>query len=164
MSEINVKASMSGAAPAGKWATFFLNEEMFGLPVEDVQEVMMDQPLTPVPLAPSHVVGLLNLRGQIMPAIDLRVRLRFPSRAAGQGSSMIVIRSQGASLSLVVDDIGDVLELPANSWRDPPDTLANQHRSFVRGICPIERHVVLALNVDALINDEERSTHRDRAS
>lgn len=147
-----------------KWATFFLHGEMFGLRVEDVQEVMMDQPLTPVPLAPEHVVGLLNLRGQIMPAIDLRVRLHFPPRGEGQGSSLIVIRSQGASLSLVVDEIGDVLELPTTSWRDPPDTLAAQHRGFVRGICPIERNVVLALNVEALIGDEDRSTHGTRAA
>ena len=157
------EAMGTGTSPAGKWCTFFLHDEMFGLRVEDVQEVMMDQPLTPVPLAPDHVVGLLNLRGQIMPAIDLRRRLHFPNRLEGQGSKLIVLRSQGVSLSLVVDDIGDVLELPNSSWRDPPDTLASEHRGFVRGICPIERHVVLALNVDSLIGDEDR-TQSSRAN
>jgi len=157
------KESQVGGSPSGKWATFYLHGEMFALRVEDVQEVMMDQPLTPVPLAPDHVVGLLNLRGQIMPALDLRVRLLFPRRGEGEGSSLIVIRIQGTSLSLVVDEIGDVLELPARSWRDPPDTLAAQHRGFVRAICPIDRHVVLALNVEALVGDDNRPTH-SRAS
>lgn len=140
----------SNAAPTGKWCTFLLHDEMFGLRVEDVQEVMMEQPLTPVPLAPDYVLGLLNLRGQIMPAIDLRRRLHFPPRTDGEGAKLIVMRSHGVSLSLVVDEIGDILELPAGGWRDPPETLAAHHRGFVRGICPIDGHVVLALDVEIL--------------
>ncbi|MCX5746673.1 MAG: chemotaxis protein CheW [Proteobacteria bacterium] len=164
MNEITIKEAPAGTQ-VGKWATFFLNSEMFGLRVEDVQEVMMDQPLTPVPLAPEHIVGLLNLRGQIMPAIDLRRRLHFPMRAEGQGSSLIVLRSQGVSLCLVVDEIGDVLELPTASWCEPPDTLATLHRGLVRGICPIDRHVVLGLNVAEIIGDEGRTgSTRENAS
>lgn len=64
----------------GPWATFFLDDEVFAISAEDVREVMMEQPLTPVPLAPDHIMGLLNLRGQIMPAIDLRKRLQFLPR------------------------------------------------------------------------------------
>jgi purine-binding chemotaxis protein CheW len=148
------------AVETGKWATFFLAGEMFALRVEDVQEVMMDQPLTPVPLAPDHIVGLLNLRGQIMPAVDLRCRLQFEPRVEGAQSRMIVLKTHGVSLSLVVDDIGDVLELPAAGWRDTPDTLSAEHRGFVFGICPIERHVVLGLNVEGLIGDDERPSKR----
>ncbi len=109
-------------------------------------------------------MGLLNLRGQIMPAIDLRCRLHFPARGEAQGSSLIVLRTQGVSLCLVVDEIGDVLELPVSSWREPPDTLSPQHRGFVRAICPIDQHVVLALNIDGLIGDEGRSNQGNRAT
>jgi purine-binding chemotaxis protein CheW len=147
-----------------KWATFTLHGEMFALRVEDVQEVMMLQPLTPVPLAPSYIVGLLNLRGQIMPAVDLRRRLQFPERTEGQGSSMIVLKRQGVLVSLVVDDIGDVLELPTEGWREPPDTLAAQHRGFILGICPIDRHVVLGLSVEGMFGDEERPTQDNRSN
>ena len=140
---------------ADKWATFLLAGELFALRVEDVQEVMMYQDLTPVPLAPSHIVGLLNLRGQIMPAVDLRRRLQFPDRAEVDRPGMIVLKRNGVLVSLVVDEIGDVLELPTSGWRESPDTLSPHHRSFILGICPIENHVVLGLNIEGLIADDE---------
>jgi len=151
-------------APAmtDKWATFRLMNELFALRVADVQEVMMFQQLTPVPLAPPHIIGLLNLRGQIMAAVDLRRRLQFPDRAEGASSSMIVLKAHGAVISLVVDEIGDVLELPAANWRDPPDTLAIAHRAFIVGICPIDGDVVLGLNVEELIGDEDRPSQGAR--
>lgn len=141
---------------SGKWATFLLAGEMFAIRVEDVREVLMDQPLAPVPCAPAHIVGLLNLRGQIISAIDLRRRLGFPPRDAGLAPKLLVLSSRETPISVVVDEIGDVLELPQANWRPPPDTLAPTHRDFVFGICPIEGHMVLGLKVAALSADDER--------
>ena len=132
------------------WATFWLGGEMFALRVEDVQEVLQQNPLTPVPLAPDHVVGLLNLRGQIMPAVDLRRRLGFPPRAEGADWFLLVVRASEPPISVVVDGIGDVLVLPTKGWRPPPPTLANERRRFVGAICPIDAGVVLGLRVEAL--------------
>jgi purine-binding chemotaxis protein CheW len=146
-----------GLRETAMWATFFLNGEMFALRVEDVQEVMMHQPLTPVPLAPDHIVGLLNLRGQVMSTVDLRKRLHFPARAEGSACSLLVLNADEGLLSVVVDDIGDVLSLPTAAWREPPDTLAARHRGFVFGICPIDGHVVLGLTVTRLAADDEAS-------
>jgi len=137
----------------GKWATFLLAGEMFALEVENVQEVLMEQPLTPVPRAPEHIVGLLNLRGQIITAIDLRRRLHFPPREAGQSSKLLVVTASGSQFSVVVDDIHDVLDLPPELWRPSPETLDQRHRAFVRGICPIEGAMVLGLDVEALGED-----------
>jgi purine-binding chemotaxis protein CheW len=140
------------------WATFFLSGEMFALPVEDVQEVLMDQPLTPVPLAPEHIRGLLNLRGQIMPAIDLRRRLDFSARADDKPGSILVVKTSTHLISVLVDQIGDVMRLAREHWRAVPDTLPEQHRAFVFGICPIQEHIVLGLRVDVLENaDDEHS-------
>ncbi len=136
------------------WATFVLNGETFALRVEDVQEVLMPQPLTPVPLAPDHIVGLLNLRGQLMSAVDLRKRLNFPVRPADDSTNMLVLKGPEGLVSVVVDDIGDVLELPTSQWRTPPDTLAESHRKFVFGICPIDQKMVLGLKVQELSGDE----------
>lgn len=141
-------------ASSGKWSTFRIESELLALPVEDVQEVLMMQPLTPVPLAPPHVVGLLNLRGQIMPAIDLRRRLGFSQRGDTIEASLLVIKQGGHLVSLMVDEIGDVLELSAADWRPPPDTLAEHHRSWVQGICPISAGVVLAVRPQYLADDE----------
>jgi len=145
---------------SGLWATFFLDKEMLAVRVEDVQEVLMQQPLTPVPLAPDHIVGLLNLRGQIMPAIDLRRRLHFAPRPQGQDCSLLVLRTEDALMSLVVDEIGDVLTLPESEWKPVPDTLAPAHARFVMGICPIAKHVVLGLRVEALSDDEHMETDK----
>ncbi|MCC6751787.1 MAG: chemotaxis protein CheW [Deltaproteobacteria bacterium] len=141
---------------AGKWATFYLAGELFALPVEDVQEVLMPQPLTPVPLAPEHIVGLLNLRGQIMTAIDLRRRLHFPERGEESARSLLVIKAHDRLISVVVDEIGDVLDLPEERWQPPPETLGAQHRSFVFGMCPIEQQMVLGLQVESISGDEDR--------
>lgn len=151
-------AMVEVSSGSGLWATFFLDREMLAVRVEDVQEVLMRQPLTPVPLAPDHIVGLLNLRGQIMPAIDLRRRLRFAAREEGQASSLLVLKTEGSLMSLVVDDIGDVLALPPAEWQPVPDTLAAPHSHFVFGICPIEKHVVLGLRVGAISGDEHQET------
>lgn len=143
---------------SGKWATFMLAGEMFALEVQDVQEVLMYQPLTPVPLAPPHIVGLLNLRGQILPAIDLRRRLGFPPRdAAKDGGNLLVLNVEGKPVGVVVDEIGDVVELEGTDWRPTPDTLAAAHRPFVFGICPIEGHVLLGLSVDSVTADESHA-------
>jgi len=143
-------------SPSGTWATFKLADELFAVPVEEVQEVLMRQPLTPVPLAPDHIVGLLNLRGQIMPAVDLRRRLHFAPLTGEHSGSMVVLKSRGHMVSLLVDEIGDVLRLSHDLWRSTPDTLPASHRVFVFGICPTQSQIVLGLRVDTLSGDDER--------
>jgi purine-binding chemotaxis protein CheW len=136
----------------GQWATFHLGGEQFALPVEEVQEVLLKQPLTPVPLAPDEILGLLNLRGAIMPAIDLRRRLGFPEGDTSK-QKLLVLRGAEGPISVVVDDIGDVFELDGKGWRQVPDTLETNHRSFVFGVFPMEGLVLLGLKVDTLTAD-----------
>lgn len=138
--------------PSGQWATFHLGGEQFALPVEDVQEVLLKQPLTPVPLAPEEVLGLLNLRGAIMPAIDLRRRLGFPDAAAA-AQKLLVLKGSEGPVSVVVDDIGDVFELEGTGWRPVPDTLGSGHRGFVFAVFPMQNQMLLGLRVNALVAD-----------
>lgn len=139
----------------GQWATFFVGGEMLALRVEDVQEVLMQQPLTPVPMAPPHILGLLNLRGWIMPAIDLRRRLGFAERAPESEVKLLVLKTDEGPVAIVVDEIGDVLQLPEARWEAPPDTLSRSHRKFVSKICPIEGDVVLGLDLGVVGGDDE---------
>jgi purine-binding chemotaxis protein CheW len=94
-------------------------------------------------------VGLLNLRGQIMPVVDLRRVLRFPERGGEEGK-LLVLRAADP-FSVLVDEIGDVLELPETDWQSAPDTLAAEHRGFVSGVCPIIGHLLLGLRVASLV-------------
>lgn len=139
----------------GPWATFFLDDEIFAVSAQDVQEVMMQQPLTPVPLAPDHIIGLLNLRGQVMPAIDLRRRLQFEPRPTDKSAVFIVVKAQGNLVSVVVDNVGDVVALGRDRWHPPPDTLSALHRSFIFGICPLDGRTVMGLKVDAMSGEVE---------
>lgn len=140
----------------GPWAIFSVADETFAVSVEDVQEVMLQQPLTPVPLAPPYISGLLNLRGQVMPAIDLRKRLGFDAREEGAVNSLLVLKTKDALVSVVVDSIGDVLDLDNSHWELPPETLAAQHRSFVFGIYPLEHDVLLGLRVEVIVGEDEQ--------
>src|SRR5271170_1222411 len=96
-----------------QFSTFVVDELLFGVGVEKVQEVIRYQEMTRVPLAPPGVKGLINLRGQIVTAIDLRSRLGLCERAAGNLPVDVVIRHKDGPVSLLVDEIGDVLEVDA---------------------------------------------------
>jgi len=135
-------------------ATFFVDGEMFGVDVREVQEVLVGQTATPVPLAPPYVAGLANLRGQIMPMFCLRGRLGMAPRDPGLPVSNLVVTTAEGPVSLVVDDIGDVLEIEASRWREPPETVTGKHRHFVKRICPIDGRLILELEVGRVTEDD----------
>jgi purine-binding chemotaxis protein CheW len=139
---------------ARQWATFFLGGDVFGFPVSDVQEVLKAQPLTPIPLAPRHVVGLLSLRGEIMSAIDLRRLFGCAERAESEPRKLLILRATGRSVALVVDNIGDVLSLPTEGWRTPPETLGQVGQRFVVGIHSGEGRVLVGLQAQAVLAED----------
>ena len=101
------------------YSTFSVGDRYVGIPVDRVQEVLMAQPLTPVPLAHEHISGLLNLRGQIVTAIDLRARLGLPARTADAPSANVIVTSDGGPLSLLVDRLGDVVPVDDATFEFP---------------------------------------------
>ena len=107
-----------------QYCTFYLGEQCYGLDVLNVQEIVRSQPLTRVPLAHPMVRGLINLRGQIVTAIDLRRRLDLPARDDERESVNVVVQTDDGAVSLLVDEIGDVLEVTEEQFERPPETLA----------------------------------------
>ena len=104
-----------------QYCTFVLDGHLFGVPVSSVQEVLRAQALTSVPLAPLEVAGLLNLRGQIVTSLELRARLGLRPRPADAPSVNVVVKTaDGNAVSLVVDEIGDVIEPPREAFEAPP--------------------------------------------
>lgn len=138
-------------------ATFFVGGEMFGVNVKDVQEVLVAQAITPVPLAPPYIFGLTNLRGQILPTFDLRTRFGMDPREPGQESSNLVVKTTEGPVSLVVDDIGDVIEIDASAGRDVPETVDASQRQFVRQIVALEGRLMLRLDLGRLFEDDGKS-------
>jgi len=108
---------------ARQFCTFHLDDHLFGVDVLDVQEVIRYQAMTHVPLAPRVVEGLINLRGQIVTAVDLRARLELPSRPEGQLPMNVVVHTEDGPVSFLVDKIGDVLDVSEADYEPVPDTL-----------------------------------------
>jgi purine-binding chemotaxis protein CheW len=117
-----------------RFCTFHLGSHFFGVEVVEVQEIIRSQPMTRVPLAPAIFKGLINLRGQIVTALDLRQRLEMPPRAAGLLPTNVVVKSEGGAISMLVDEIGDVVEVDASSFEQPPETLSGIAKQLVRGV------------------------------
>jgi purine-binding chemotaxis protein CheW len=126
--------------------TFYLDGNLFGVDAQLVQEVIRYQEMTRAPLAPPAVSGLINLRGQIVTAIDLRQRLGLPPRAAGALPMNVVIRSDEGAVSLLVDQIGDVIEVSSDCYETPPDTLLGSARELVIGAYKLDGRLLLLLN------------------
>ena len=119
---------------------------MFGVEVLDVQEVLRYQDLTQVPLAPKEVQGLINLRGQIISAIDLRCRLGLPPREEGIQPMNVVIRTNNEVVSFLVDSIGDVLDVDEGTFEIAPDTVDIAARELVSGVYKLEGQLLMVLD------------------
>lgn len=132
-------------------ATFWLDGDLYGVEVEHVQEVLRSQSITRVPLAPPAVAGLINLRGQVVTAIELRERLGRPARPAGTEAVVIVVRLHGEAVSLLVDSIADVVDVNVRDFETPPDTLDGSARELIRGAYKLDGHLLLALDVNRAV-------------
>jgi purine-binding chemotaxis protein CheW len=131
-------------------ATFWLADDLYGIPVERVQEVLREQVMTKVPLSPSTVSGLINLRGQVVTSVDLRRRLDLRV-VPGQPTMLVVAFVEGESIALVVDRIGGVVDVNDEQFETPPDTLTESRRSLVRGAYKLDGQLLLGLDVDAAV-------------
>jgi purine-binding chemotaxis protein CheW len=143
--------------------TFSLAGNTFGVPVAQVQEVIRSLEITPVPLAPPAVRGMLNLRGQIVTAIDLRRRLHLGDRGADDRKTNyrgandhrtndqpmhVVVPTRDGPVSLLVDDVGDVIEVARDAAEPPPETIDAAVRPLVEGVYQLPDRLLLVLDVD----------------
>ena len=143
-----MNSQTSGTEPAFRQvATFRVAGHYFGLPVEEVQEVLRPQQMTPVPLAPPVVEGLINLRGQIVTALDLRTRLGLPTRPAGETAMNLVVKSDhSAPVSLLVDSVGDVLPLEHTNLEETPENVNAVTRALLAGVYKLDGELLLLLD------------------
>lgn len=142
--------------------TFFLNCTRFGIEVEDVQEIIFQQPITPVPLAAPDICGLMNLRGQIIPVVDLpcRLGLRLVSCSIGeQPIYNIIVQSTDDVVSFVVDGIGDIVECSPETLEPPPATLDIHLRSSLKGAYKLEHDFLLVLNTQKILDPSSPRRH-----
>jgi purine-binding chemotaxis protein CheW len=138
------------AQTGGQFSTFYVADLFFGVDVLHVQEVLRAQQMTAVPQAPEAIEGLINLRGQIVTAIDMRRRLNLPKQSGDQPPMNVVVRTSDGAVSLLVDEIGDVLEMDGATFERPPENLDPTARTLIRGVYKLKDRLLLVL-------DEERT-------
>lgn len=142
-----------------QYCTFHLDGLFFGIEVFQIQEVLLGQQMTRVPLAASTVSGLINLRGQIVTALELRTRLALPPRPDAEKPMNVVIRTGGGSVSLLVDEIGDVVEVHDDAFERVPETLPSAIRELFQGVYKLSPKLLLVLDTERAV-----TTRADAAS
>lgn len=155
-----------------RYSTFFLNGICFGVHIQKVQEVMEFQHITPIPLAPPVLPGIINLRGQILTTFDLKTRLNLSaSESAGEPMMMVIQTSEGP-MNLVVDKIGPVLDVDPDLFEKPTETLKPAVRAVTTHVCKLEGHLLLVLDTEKIIqlpdeagvtSGKEQSNHEEAA-
>lgn len=138
--------------------TFSLDGLLFGIEISRVQEVIRHQAMTPVPLASPAVRGLINRRGQIVTAIDLRRRLQLRERPEGELAMNVVVHTGDEAVSLLVDEVGEVADVEEASFEPPPDTLTGSARGLILGAYKLDGRLLLLLDTERVASPGEEGT------
>jgi purine-binding chemotaxis protein CheW len=139
------------------YVTMSIGGQLFGIPVLKVQDVLGPQTITRVPLAPIEVAGSLNLRGRIVTAVDVRLRLGLPKRENDKTAMSVVVEHDGELYSLLVDSVGEVLSLESRDYQRNPPTLNPRLREFSDGIYRLNDSLLVVLSVSSLLNFGNRA-------
>lgn len=135
-----------------QYCTLRVADLLLGIEVGEIQEIIRDTSFTPVPMAHPAIRGLINLRGQIVTAIDLRRRAGLEPAVDGAEYMTMVLGTAEEPLALVVDSVGDVVEVAAEAFEPPPDTLRGEARRMIDGAYKLERELLLVLNLQVVLD------------
>lgn len=134
-------------------ASFFAQDLFFGVDVLQVQEIIRQVAITRVPLAPPMVSGLINMRGQIVTAIDLRRCLGLPERPSGQPPAGLILQAEEGLVGLIVDEVGTVFELPDDAFEPPPEILKGRLRALVSRVYALPNRLLLVMDTERLLTE-----------
>ena len=141
----------SGEQSTNEYVTVIIADQLFGLPIEKVQDVFMLDDITEVPLAMPEVAGVLNLRGRIVTAIDMRKRLRLPMRDEDCTIMAVGIEYNGESYGLLIDQVGDVLRLSNSTFEAPPVNLDPRWAQVAAGVHRLEKQLMVVFDVEKVL-------------
>jgi purine-binding chemotaxis protein CheW len=136
------------------YATFSLGGELFGVDALQVQEIVLFQKMTQVPHSPEYILGLINLRGQIVTALDLRYRLTGEHITISEENMNVILKTPAGVCSVLVDDVGDVLEIEAGRMEGAPETMSPRMREYVTKICKMDDQLLCILDIDRIVKQD----------
>jgi purine-binding chemotaxis protein CheW len=146
----SIHAAGSRSADEIQLVVFELGEERYGLDIATVYEIIRHQPITAVPQAPAFVEGVINLRGRIIPVVDLRDRFGMATGALTKASRIVVCDAAGTRVGLVVDGVSEVLMVPSDAIESTPDVAAGPDAGYLRGIAKLGERLIILLDLDGL--------------
>jgi len=138
----------------GKFLTFSLGQEFYGIEIKYVTEIIGLQPITEIPEMPVYIKGIINLRGKIIPVMDVRLRFKKNYREYNDRTCIVVIDIRNISIGLIVDSVSEVIAIPDEEIVAPPNATKEGNR-FIKGIGKVENAVKLLLDADKLLNRDE---------
>lgn len=151
----NTEESTDNSVLKNQYLTFLAENQIFGVPIVDVMQIIRMQKIVEVPDYPPYAKGIINLRGAIVPIIDLRTRLGKPGLEYNDRTCIIVIDVNGHLYGIVVDQVSDVLEITQEQFSPPPKQGGVSVNDYLKGIAKIDNKVVMALNSETLLREEE---------
>jgi len=165
MPQLELEAQQAGLpADLSQYLTFALGEEEYGIEILKVQEIKGYSGITPIPNTPPHIRGVMNLRGTVVPVVDLRVKFGREGRDFSKFTVIVVVKIGEKIVGLVVDAVSDVLDIPASEIRPTPDLGSRADTRFISGMAPTNEKLVVLLDIDRLLEEEEIATLGELAS
>jgi purine-binding chemotaxis protein CheW len=134
--------------------SFRLGEEEYGIEITKIQEIILMGEITRVPQTPSYVKGLINLRSNVIPILDLRLRFALPESAVNDETRIMVVNIVGKTIGLIVDAVSEVLRVSQNEIAPPPPTVAGLGREYLTGLAKLQGRLLIMLDIDKLLDDE----------
>ena len=149
-------AQQSGANdPITQWVTFFLDNEKYGIKVMQVQEVLRMTEIAPVPGAPHYVLGIINLRGNVVTVIDSRKRFGLPEKEPNDATRIVIIEAGDNVVGILVDSVAEVVDLRASEIESAPNVGTDESSKYIQGVSSQEKELLILVDVDKLLTDEE---------
>jgi purine-binding chemotaxis protein CheW len=143
------------APESSQFLTFLLDEQEYGLELFKIQEIRGYAPVTPIPNVPAHVRGVMNLRGAVLPVVDLRMKFRLPPIEYNKFTVIVIATVGDKVVGLLVDAVSDVLQVNHDAMRAAPDFGAAVDTRFINGVFETREHLAVALNLEKLLSDAE---------
>lgn len=155
MSEVKEENPLQEDTQKGKFLSFSLGKEVYAIEIKYVTEIIGIQPITEVPELPSYVKGIINLRGKIIPVLDVRLRFKKSSVDYNDRTCIVVIEVSECNVGLIVDNVSEVLAIADEETVPPPDMNKYSENKFIKAIGKVGNEVILILDCNKLMNDSD---------
>lgn len=137
-----------------QWMTFVLGDEVYGLDVMGIKEVLRYTDIAPVPGAPHYVLGIINLRGNVVTVIDARARFGLPPKEVTEETRIVVLETEVETIGILVDSVSEVVYLRQNEIEDAPNVGSDEMSQFIRGVCNKNDTLAILINLDRLVSTD----------